>query len=232
MILLDMVQRILASIGSVNVETVSGSMEAEQVALIINRVYEEILSYRDWTFLRKKDNPVSIIDNYIYVLPDDLSNLEDVYYKDKKLTYIDFQDYNLMLKKRLLANKENIDNNGVYTNKPPFYYTSEAGDKIYVDGYVSNDRPSRLDITLYYIRLPKSPLFGDDDVVEMPKRLETVLLNGALALAYRELKGDMGASDRYYDAYRRGLASMRRWGRKIEDTKPTYGNINYGRRGY
>lgn len=233
MTLLDMVQRVLASIGSVNVETVSGSMEAEQIALIINRVYEEILSHRKWTFLNKKSNPKAKVNDYTFVLPDDLASLDTVFYKTKELQYLDYEEFIKLLNHRIDGNNPDTNSKGIYTDRAPFYYTSEAGINIITDAYDSTDLPDRLDFSIHYSRLPQNQLFGDDDTFELPQQFEPVLLNGVLSLTYRELKGDMGNADRFFNQYKRGLSTMRRWARRIEKTKPKYNSsIDYGRRGY
>lgn len=226
--LLDIVQRTLSALDSNNVSSVDDSVESEQVVLIVQRIMDEINGRRDWKWLKKEGTLLAATDTNTASLPEDILSLKTVWYDNKELEYKYPQDFKYILSKRS-TEEDNINNDGVYTDRVPKYYTSFDDDIITFDAY--EDSGIIIAKTyIYYDAIPDT-LWDDSDIPDIPARFHDVVLKGVLAKAKQELKTDPTWQIDYTD-YKRGLARMLRWAKQIDENEDvTNKKVDYGRRG-
>lgn len=232
--LLKMVQRCLSATDSQSVTDVSASPEAEQVVLIINRVYEEIINHRDWPFLRKVGT--SLVTNTPGVaweleMPSDMMNLELVRYNKKDLIHISPIDFNNKVDSRDTTTSF-TNSSGIHTDRDPSYWTTIDEGSILFDGYDSTNATLLPSLCyVQYIREVTSELTANTDVPELPKVYHNVLLDGALALCFSELTQDSQKAQAYDRKYKVGTTRMNRWARKVKPDIPNYRSVyDFGRR--
>ena len=232
--LLDLINKTLSAIDSQSVVTASGSPESEQVGLIVNRLYNEICSMRDWPWLRVVGtNLVSAGTNAWQLdLPDNLLTLEYLTYKGKELKYLTPEEMHQIFMGRT-ASTTITNSEGVYIDRDPVYWTSYDDETLTFDAY--DETYTNLLPSLTYVQYIKdipSELSGDTDYPIIHPRYHSVLLQGILATAFNELAQDTAKYDRANDKYVKGIAKMQVWARKIEQTLPTFKVAgNYGRNG-
>lgn len=222
---LKMVQRGLSALSSQSVSSAGDSVESEQVGVIVNRVYEEILARRDWPFLRKSG--YSLVTNTPSIaweveLPSDCRTVEYIRYNEKDVHWLSPEDFRKQLDYRD-STVSWVNSSLIYTDRDPTYYTSVDEESIVLDAYDSTYAtilPSLFFIQ--YIRNPTSELTNDSDIPEIPTVFHNVLMDGVLTYVYYELLGDVGKGDRYFSKYTKGLARMNVWARKFENNQPNY----------
>lgn len=145
--LLDMVQSILSDMDSEEVNSISDSVEAEQVANVIKDTYFNIIAAREIPEHQKLFRLVSLSDatrptHFKY--PDDVKSLEQLQYDvgvgEKEYRTIEFVDPFTFLNRMDEAQKEVgtvVDGIPlfVYNNKMPSFYTSFDDEHIVMDAY-------------------------------------------------------------------------------------------------
>lgn len=145
--LLDMVQSILSDMDSEEVNSISDSVEAEQVANVIKDTYFNIIAAREIPEHQKLFRLVSLSDvtrptHFKY--PDDVKNLEQLQYNvgvgQTEYRTIEFVDPFTFLNRMDEAQKEVgtvVDGIPlfVYNNKMPSFYTSFDDEHIVMDAY-------------------------------------------------------------------------------------------------
>lgn len=231
--LLRIVQRALSAIDSQNVSDVSDNPESLQMVLIVNRVYEELLAKRDWPFLRKSG--ISLVSNTTGIaweleFPTDMMNLEYIKYNKKDIKYVSPEYFKAVIDARDITD-DDVNSSGILTNKDPQYWTSFDELSAVFDAYDSTY--ASLLPSLCYIQYMKevtSELSSNNEIPILPARFHSVLMDGVLAIVFDELAQDSNKAQRKDIAYRKGLARMNRWARKIEEALPNYQDkYNFGR---
>lgn len=228
--LLDLTQKILSALDANNIDTLEdGDVEAEQVVMIINRVYNEILSKRNWPFLKKRGTLIPGENPWELKVPEYYTTISELRYKTSKIKYVDNTTFSDIIFSRNIE-EDNINSNYIQTDKDPSFYTTYDNITLVFDSYDSNVESNLIESNSYivYNKLPSSELFYDNDVPELPYRFHSVLLNGALAVAFTELKQDNVNSQMKYQVYKSGMSDMTRWASSIEDTKPSIFNNSFG----
>lgn len=230
---LQIINIVLSALDSQSVETASGSVESEQVGLIVNRVYNEICSRRTWPWLREVGfSKVSLTSKaWELDLPDTCMTLEYITYNKKELTYLTPKEMAYKLQGRT-PNTTNINLLGIKYDSDPTYWTSYDDATITFDSYdgtYANLLPAKCYIQ--FIKETPNELSGNADIPIIHPRYHSVLLYGVLGYAFLELAQDTGKGDRYLAEYKRGVARMVRWARRIEETETKLNQPDYGRRG-
>lgn len=208
MSLIEMVQNILSSMDSDDVNSLSDTVEAQQVAMVIRETYRAILTTRDWPHTRRlvKLQPSGRADLPTHMkLDDDVKSIEFVKYNTsltKKRTYVDvcYLDVDDFL--RNLNALDNTASNIVTVADPasgillsirsdiaPTYYTSFDDETI-----VFNSFNSTVDTTL---QKSKTQVFGyvypewthlDNFVPDLPASAFPLLLEESKSRCFVELK--------------------------------------------
>lgn len=230
--LLDIVQRTLSAMDSINVSSITDdSIEAEQVVLATNRIYEEILGRYTWKFLRTSGPADSGSLAWELDLPQTLMSLEEIKYNKKIILYKTPEEFQWLVDHRTVADP--VNSSGIYTDRDPVYYTSFNDLTLRFDSYNLDDGIALVPASsnLIYYAYPDSDLNADTDIPQLPFRFHEVLLSGVLYIAFDEIKQDEVKSRKHEARYRSGLARMRRWASTIEDSKERSNDqTNYGRR--
>ena len=224
---LEIVQRTLSAINGMNVSAVGDTEESEQIAMLLDSVYDYVLHEFIWPHLLTTGNlEVTTTPNQMK-FPENLMNVDKVYYGGKEIDYITPDEMIYLLDRRDKELPE-VDIAGAYLNKPPRYWTSIDDTYVIFDSYpgslVSND--SRC---LYY-RKP-SELVNDLDCPDLPERFQTVLLDGVIGDAFFTMKRDTANGRVFQSRFKKGMTRMRRWGKRVNKKNPTYNTgIDYGRK--
>lgn len=229
---LDIINKVLTAIDALPVSQIDDTVESEQVADIVRRAYDDLLTHRDWEFLRKEGTLTPTYDkpNTMY-LPDDCMNALLIKYDKKEIKYLDPIEFRALIDLRNTASS-NVNLDGIYTDRNPTYYTSFDGFIITFDAYNSNDSANLLESKsyVYYTREPNE-LFGANDVPDMPKRMYNVLVDYAISLAMNELKNDTQNALLYERKYKTALSRMIRWAKRLNQDTDRYDlAVDYGRK--
>jgi len=228
---LNIINTVLSSIDSQQVSKVDATVESEQVADIINRCYLEILTLKDWDFLKKEGK---LIPTYtkpnLMKLPDDCYNCLFVKYNKKRIKYLKPDEFRNLIDSR---SSGNINDDGIYIDRDPSYYTSFDNTVLVFDSYNSAEGVNLLESNSYVLYIKAiDELAGEDDIIEMPYRMIPVLVDYAIAKAMYELKNDINGYRIYANKYMAGISRMVRMARKINEDVDRYDlNVNYGRHG-
>ena len=157
MTVLEMTQDILSDMDSDEVNSISDTMEAMQVANIIRSTFYEILSRKEWQHLRKVaplDNVSDSTKPTYMKLPERVTRVDKISYDKARVTETQLKIQQVKYKYPdeflELVNKRNSDNsiidtsttfNGlpllVYNDRPPEFYTSFDDEYIVFDSYDS-----------------------------------------------------------------------------------------------
>lgn len=151
--LLDMVQSILSDMDSEEVNSISDSVEAEQIANVIKDTYFNIIAARDIPEHQKILRLVSLSDlnrptHFRY--PDDIKHLERLQY-NVGTTAADYKDIEFIdpftFLNRMSETAKQVGTVGdniplyVYDDRMPSYYTSFDDDNIIFDAYDASVEP-------------------------------------------------------------------------------------------
>lgn len=207
MTLLEMVQDILSDMNSDNVNSISDTIESEQVAQILKSTYYELLSGKNWPFMRKlipfysginKPSPVHVVipDNVKEILSIEHSysliefNQPPVY---KKINYVEPDAF--LNKSNSLKFKDGgsvsivRDVSGTFFNirkdKSPSFYTSFDDKFIVFDSYDESKGKTILgsDIRALCYTTP-SWVVEDSFIPDLPEEMFSALLAEAKSVAF------------------------------------------------
>lgn len=223
---LELVQRILSALDSENVTEVGTTTESEQVALILDTVYQEILSRFVWKNLyEKRSLELTATPNELKI-PEDVLHIEWFRYNKQNVEYVDPMRMTEILDGRDPTDSD-VDSVGALTNRDPYYWTTFDDQYVVVDSY-NTQLVSNLSDCMCVIDPGK--MTQDTDYPFLPPQFHHVLLYGAMAHAFAQLKGDDSLASRYGRLYLDGIASMKRWARKYNVKDTTGRTIDYGRK--
>lgn len=244
--LLQIVQRVLSSMDSDDVNSISDTEEAAQVALIAEEVFEDWSTRSDWP--HKKDlfslNSLSDTDRPTHLgIPDDLMNVEFLKYNVttstdtktiwRELKYLEphaFLDMSLSLPSSETEVESSLTNNGaailIYNDRMPQYYTSFDEDTIICDAYDSTEE-NTLQGNKTHVFGAKLTSFTQSDsfVPDVPTELFPGYIAEVKARSHIYYKQQQSPKDEM--ASRRAINKMQRLGSKTDDNRK---NPNYGRR--
>lgn len=207
MTLLEMVQNILSSTDGDNVNSISDTTEAVQVAEIIKQTYYSLISRRDWEFMRTmqhldgvgdidKPTKLKIPDTlqsvtcfrYRYTEPDSTTNWVDLIY----LRPCDFIE-RVQRKIDSSSSTSTTNDSGVEliirTNVRPKYWTSFDDKYIYCDSYDSSNETTlqASNTTVEGVKRPDWTV-SDTFTPNLPSEMFQLLLNESKSIAHLELK--------------------------------------------
>lgn len=230
--LLDLTQKILSALDANNIDTLEdGDVEAEQVVMIINRIYNEILAKRNWPFLKRRGTLLPGDKSWELKVPEHYTTISELRYRTTKIKFMDTESFSNLIFGRN-TDSDNVNTDYIMTDRDPTYYTTFDSETLVFDAYDTSKESNLIESNSYivYNKMPDSGLFYDNDVPDLPDRFHSVLLNGALATAFAELKQDNANSQMKYQSYKIGMSDMTRWARSIEDTKPSIFDYTMGMR--
>ncbi len=210
--LLELVQDIMSSMDSEEVNSISDTVESQQVVKVIKTVYNDIISRGDLSYhkvLFNLDASGDASKPTLMTKPDSISNVEWIKYNVeddededpvwRDIRFLPLKDF-MEHTHSFLPSESNVASFShtastfthtfnYYNDRAPSYYTSIDDDTVIFDSY-----DSEVDSTL---QSSKSMGFGTKDLVfvesdtwtpELPANHFALLLNEAKALAWTELK--------------------------------------------
>ncbi len=227
-----MTQNILSALDSDNVDSIDETVESIQVAELVREAYYDLMSQRDWPFLRlltsftglgDTNNPTKML------MPENINKVFWVKYNKKEVVYLDPEDFKNLVDNRT-ASAGIVDSNGYVLNQDPSYWTSYDDKTIVFDGY-----NSAVDNSL---QQSKSDVYGvkvavwehtDAFIPDIPEKFFATLLAEAKAQAFVNLKQQSNAREERKAQRGRVVLQNEAWRNDQAETRTNL-RVNYGRR--
>ena len=252
MTLLEIVQDILNSMDSDQVNTISETIEADQVAQVVKTTYYELISRRDWPHLKEMfqlDASGSTSYPSHMSLPDRIVEMNEVMYNiaelgetRKKYKAIEYLTPDKFLWYTNARNSDSsnitviVDYSGVdlliRTDTAPSFWTSFDDENIVFDSY-----DSAVDTTLqqsktqcYGIRHPVWTV-SDAFTPDLPDDAFPLLLAEAKSIAQFQVRQFQDQAAAQQAQRRRFRMSRKSWGAHKQQRYPNYGRSTRGRSG-
>ena len=229
--LLQMTQDILNDMDGDNINAIDDTEESLQVAQIIKTTYFNLVSQRDWAFLRALSSLEGLGDTNNPTkmkIAENVNKILWLKYNKKDVVYKEPKDFLDLIQSRDTTAPE-VDANGYRIDKDPSFWTS------YDDQYVIFDsRDDSVDTTLQEsnsdVWAVTSPtwLHEDDFIPTLPEKDFPVLLAAAKSACFILLKQ---TSNPVSDSYAvRGVVRMQNEHRKLKEAEDPSNRIDYGRK--
>jgi len=242
--LLRIVQRIGEAIGSDEIDTLTETIESIEITNIVEDTFIEVISRRDWEFLRDRALQLDardVSDTKIMNLkiPPNVTRLQCVKYLDengnfRELRYWPACDFLTRLQGRNVAD-DNItailNDDGValliITDQFPTFYTSFDEENITFDAHDATRGVGNLvaDSVIVANIIPPMDFTDPTATLPVPERMETLIINEAKATAGVHLRQTTDP---------RAERIARRQGIKLRELEPQTNRdkpeLNYGRR--
>lgn len=232
MTLLSMVQNILSAMESDDVNDISDTVEALQVAEIIKETYYDIVSGRDWPIFKMKTSLTGLADTSNPTKMQMPANTDKVYwikYNKKDVTYMEPKEFQDMLDSREEQTGV-IDSSGYILNQDPTYWTTFDDEYIFFDGYNSDDE-STLQTSNSVVYILKSPSWtvSNSFIPTLPDKMFPLLLADAKGTCFLNLKQTSNAKEER--KAQRLRVRMQKESNKTNDAETkTNKAVNYGRK--
>lgn len=244
--LLQMTQSILSDMSSDEVNSISDTIEAAQVAQIIKDTYFNLIDGRDWPHLYQLFQLTASGDNTKpthMTLPEDVIDINWVKYNTKEevsdaerfqdIAYKTPQEFMKILDARKSDASNTLvvtDDSGVQLNiqddKAPQYYTSFDNDNLIFDSYdAALDSTLAENKTQCYGKLYPSWTHSDNAIPDLPAQAFSLLLNESKATCALKLLQAQDVKAEQHSLTQRRRMSQEAW--RVTNGI-TYGN--YGRK--
>lgn len=223
---LEIVQKVLSVIDSDNVAASDETIESEQVAMLVDTIYNDIVGEFIWPHLRTEGQLEVTTTAHVMSIPEDVLTLNDVYYRGEKIIYIEPEAMTEVLFDRDTS-ETNIDSNGAYTDRDPDYWTSYDDQNVTFDAYDGSLVKAYTYTDCY--KIPAS-IDNDADYPDLPSRFHHLILYGACADAIYTLKGDTTGFNIYRNRYKQGKINLDRWAKRVNRQKATGYYVDFGRK--
>jgi hypothetical protein len=232
MTLLQMVQNIMAAMDSDAVNSIDDTTESLQVADAVKEAYFDLVTQRDWPFLKSlttltglgdTDNPTKMR------IPTTVNKVLWIRYNKKPVEYMPPSEFKKMIDERVEATGV-VGADGYIINADPQYWTTYDDDYIIFDGY-NSDEDSTLQeskSSAYVVVIPEWEAV-DGFVPTLPAKMFPTLLADAKGSCFLNLKQQANAKEE--TKARRGRSRFQNEASRTEAGEWGYGrNINYGRK--
>lgn len=230
--LLDMVQNILNAMDADPVNSISDTVESLQVAEFVREAFEDLMSQREWAFLRTYSQLTGLGDTgnpTTMQIPDGINVVYWIKYNKSDVLYLDPKDFKDMIDGRNTTN-DNVDANGFVTDQMPQYWTSFDDKYVTFDSYDSATE-STLTSVKSYIYGVKVPTFtmSDTFIPDIPEKFFPTLLAEAKSTCFINLKQQSNVREER--KAQRGRVMLRNEAWKAKSGEPRYNsNVDYGRK--
>ncbi len=223
---LEIVQRILGAIDSDEVNSISDTVESEQVALLVDAAYDLIIAEQPWPHLRDFRNLEITTTSHLMKIPSGIATIDTLRYNKKHIAYLDPLNMKELLDGRDIT-LSNVDTNGALNDQEPTYWSSFDDEYIVFDSYDTSLVASYTQVDCYKI---PPPMTSDTEYPDLPERFHQLVVFQAMADSFYTLKGDTAAYNIYRKRFKLGIINMQRWARIVNKQRSTGANTNYGRR--
>jgi hypothetical protein len=231
MTLIEMVQSILSAMDSDEVNSISDTVESLQVVAHLKETYYNLLSEREWPFLKKRiqlQHSGELSEPTTLLIPNGITKMYNFYYNKKEVKWVDPEVFMSMMMQRT-ENGLDIVEGGFYNSRDPLYYTSFDDKTIVCDGWNASESntlmQSRTDCLVMHI-----PEWEDEDefIPFLPARAFPGYLADAKSVCFLTMKQQ--ANGKEEQKARQGRVMMQSELRRVNDATPkTNKLINYGR---
>lgn len=208
---LTLVQRTLAAIDSESVTSIGESVEAEQIAELLDTVYDRIVREYPWPNLYTEFSlNVTSVSNEM-IVPTEMLQLDTLWYNKKEVSYVTPKQMREILNSRNTSDS-NVDSLGAINDLDPTYWTSFDDETIVFDSY---DSSLVENLTTCYGILAPPLMLLDTDIPRLPERFHSVILDGLIAEAMQVMKDNSFGYNVYSKKYKNGMIKMKRWAQRI-----------------
>ena len=245
MTLLQIVQEVLSSMDSDEVNSISDTVESEQVATIARRVYDDLMVRADWDHLKKTRELTGLGDTNrptTMGIPAGVSEILVVKYDATKTTddhrimvEPSFEEDSSLFLDRLYSRNTSNDNvvvketlDGVplflYNDRAPCMYTTFNGTELVFDAY-NSDEDTTLQGSKSIAECIMSPSWTHENtaIPAMPAKLFPMFFAKVKAVAHEEIKQNqlVGAREDFKTGFNRQ--------RRLANVKAKIRRKDYGR---
>jgi len=251
MTLLEMVQDILSSMDSDDVNSINDTDEALQVAQTVKTIYYELMTSKEWAHLSKMTTLNSVADsskpNYL-LIPNNTYRVDYVKYDvaDNTETRTRYEDMEYLYPDEFLNRQNNLNDDNseitqitdfdgvkynIYTDREPRVYTSFDDKYLVFDAYDSV-KESTLQGTNSQVRLYSVPTWTTEDnfTPDLPAENFPLFLAEAKSTCFLELKQMLNEKAEFKSRRLSAVASQRGRKRRGLARYPNFGR-NAGKSG-
>lgn len=205
--LLELVQKMLASIEAENISTISGSEEAGMCVEIANRAFGEMIYSHPWKHLRSSSALSAGANLNTLVGPANCIAIESfpLYYETNLVRYIDPEDFLFITRQRdsAAANVDTINGLYIYNDRNPTYFTTFDDDELVFDAIPTGAGLVAADTLAMVMVGPSTELSTDNQIFNLPAKAFPALLARCLEYTAEELAGDSQRAARHAASYRK-----------------------------
>lgn len=232
MTLLAMTQSILSAMDSDPVDSIDETVESIQVTEIIKEAYYDLVSLRDWPWLKQLSTLTGLGDVGTPTkmrLPELVSKVFWIKYNKKEVKYMHPDDFDNMIDARPEV-AGSVDANGFRTNQDPSYWTSYDDDYIVFDAYNSDEEATLQGAnSKFYGTISPSWSTVDGFIPDIPEKFFPTLLAEAKSQAFVNLKQQSNNREEF--KAKRGRVTMQNEAWRHEKGEHKFGRkVNYGRK--
>lgn len=226
-----MVQNILNAMDSDPVNSISDTVESLQVAEFVREAFEDLMSQREWSFLRTNSQLTGLgdVNNPTTMqIPDGLNLIYWIKYNKVDVQFLDPKSFTDYIDSRNVDN-DNVNVNGYVTDQMPQYWTSFDDKYVVFDAYDSSEESTLTSTNsrVYGVKVPTFTM-ADTFVPDLPEKFFPTLLESAKSTAFLCLKQQANAQAER--KAQRGRVMLRNEAWKNSQGKSKYNDIvNYGR---
>ncbi len=230
--LIEMVQDIINDTDFDSVNSITDTVEAEQVAQIVRTCYEKLITSRDdWPFLRTLTalNGLADTSNRTKMqLPERVQKVHWVKYNKKDVCWMPPKQFKDMLDGRT-EQADVFDANGFGLNADPSYYTTYDDEYVFFDS-INLEEEATLQTSKSAVFAVLEPVWTHEDTFTplLPARMFPTLIADAKGTAFLVLKQQANAKEEQYA--QTGKARAQRVGYRVAASESrTNESVNYGR---
>ena len=229
--LLDMTQNILSAMDSDSVNSLGDTVESLQVAEIIKETYFDIVSGRDWPFLKSYTSLVGLgdVSNPTKMeFPETADKVYWIKYNKKTIFYMTPEEFQDMLDLRV-TEAGVVDSNGFFLTQDPQYWTTFDDTIIFFDSInLVVDTTLQQSKSKAYMLLAPDWELDNQFIPTLPDKMFPLLLADAKSTCFLNLKQVANAKEER--KAQRLRVRMQGEARRAKDaTHQTNEEINYGR---
>lgn len=229
--LLDMTQNILSALDSDPVNSIDDTVESVQVAEVIRECYYDLMSQREWPFLRKLTTLDGLGDttNPTHMgISDTHNKVYWIKYNKKEVTYMSPDLFHNMIALRVPQTGV-INNDGYVINADPTYWTSYDDQTIVFDGYNSAvDTTLQSSKSAVYVLTQAPWTHTDNYIPDIPEKVFPTLLAEAKATCFLNLKQQQNPREERRAQRGRVVMLNSVWKNNAGEAKYN-GKVDYGR---